>query len=55
VDSHGLAPEERAREEGQNDIVLLLNAAKGSKKSGMSDFTRLSEIITLLHYPAAIL
>jgi len=43
IDSHGLTPEDRAREEGQNDLIMLLNAANGNRKSGMSDFMRLSE------------
>jgi ankyrin repeat protein len=47
LDSHGLTPEERAREEGQNDIVLLLSPTNGRKKFSMPDIGRSSENVTL--------
>ena len=43
LDSHRLKPADRARVEGQEDLVALFDTVKGSgKKSGMPDFSRSS-------------
>ena len=47
LDSHRLTPADRAREEGQKDLVALFNTVNGSGKSGMPDFTRSSENHTM--------
>ena len=47
LDSHRLTPADRAREEGQKDLVALFNPVNGSGKSGMPDFTRSSENHTM--------
>ena len=42
LDSHRLTPADRARVEGQKDLVALFDTVNRSAKSGMSEFSRSS-------------